>query len=77
LAYKNGKIVFQKSKENLEKLKNLYIETYKKERQIYLQKQDAGIFLFEYVVRENGIFLPKNHEVRTFIEFYYNKYQEI
>jgi hypothetical protein len=77
LAYKDEKIVFQNSKENIEKLKNLYIETYKKERKIYLEKQDTWIFLFDYVVREDGVFLPKETWVRNFVESYYKTYQQI
>ncbi len=77
LAYKDGKVVFQNSKENIQKLKDMYIETYKKERKIYLEKQDADNFLFDYIVRENGVFLPKQTWVRDFVESYYQMYQQI
>lgn len=38
---------------------------------------DAGNFLFEYVVRENAVFLPKDIQVREFVEEYYKQYKEI
>ena len=38
---------------------------------------EAGNFLFEFVVRENGIFLPKEEKVRKFVEEYYEKYKQI
>ena len=38
---------------------------------------DAGNFLFEFTVRENGVFLPKDTDVRVFVEEYYKQYKEI
>ncbi len=77
LAYKNEKVVFQNTTENIEKLKNIYLDTYKKQREIYLDKKDAGEFLFEYIVRENGVLLPKDSKVRSFVESYYDLYKKI
>jgi hypothetical protein len=38
---------------------------------------DAGNFLFEFVVRENSVFLPKDEQVRKFVEEYYKQYKLI
>jgi len=38
---------------------------------------DATNFLNEFVIKENGIFLPKDPEVRKFVEKYYKLYKRI
>jgi hypothetical protein len=42
-----------------------------------LEKQDAGKFLFDYVIFENGIYLPKNAKIRDFVEKFYQLYLEM
>lgn len=55
----------------------MYIGVYTQEIFTYLNQMDAGNFLFEFVVRENGVFLPKDNQVREFVEEYYKQYKEI
>jgi hypothetical protein len=43
----------------------------------YLNQMEAGNFLFEFVVKEHWVFLPKDAKCRKFVEDYYSKYQEI
>ena len=43
----------------------------------YLEKQDAETFLFQYTVKEGKYFLPKNEDVRKFVEYYYDRYEKI
>ncbi|BDY12825.1 invasion protein CiaB [Hydrogenimonas cancrithermarum] len=43
----------------------------------YLPKRDAGGFLASYVEKKDGVWLPKNETVRTFVDHYWNRYLEI
>ena len=63
--------------QNIKALRELYIGVYTQEIFTYLNQMDAGNFLFEFVVRENGVFLPKDEQVRSFVEEYYKQYKEI
>jgi len=71
------KIKVHYSEENFEKLSTLYITTYKKLLYTYLEKESADVFLFDYTVKENKYFYPKNPEIRTFVEYYYDMYEKI
>jgi len=67
------KIEIDFSIEAFERLKNEYLKHYKKLINIYLEKRDAGDFLFYYVKKEWNIFLPKDEFVRNFVIDYYEK----
>ena len=58
-------------------LKKWYIKHYKKLINIYLNKIDAGEFLTKYTVKKEWYYLPKNNEVRDFVEYYYEIYKKI
>ena len=38
---------------------------------------DATNFLYEFVEKDAGVFLPKDREVRKFVEKYYKMYKKI
>ena len=65
------------SDENYGKLKETYIKHYKKLINIYLNKIDAGIFLDDYIIKEDGFYLPKNDDIREFVEYFYSVYKDI
>ena len=77
ISYDSGKIELNYTDETFEKLKTLYTASYTQQIFTYLNQMDAGNFLFEFVVQEWGIFLPKDKEVRKFVEKYYTKYKRI
>jgi len=75
---KNNKIVLKFREDNFEKLSKNYIKHYIKLINIYLEKIDAWEFLFDYVVSDklwNNI--PKNKNLREFVEYYYDLYKKI
>ena len=75
---KNSKIVLNWSEENYEKLKKNYINHYKKLIKIYLDKNDAWEFLFDYVITDkNWNNISKTEILREFWEYYYNLYKKI
>ncbi|NDK09334.1 invasion protein CiaB [Candidatus Gracilibacteria bacterium] len=77
LTYRFGKISFHFTSELLQIFKDLLTGTYTQLMFTYLNQMEAGNFLFEFVVKENGVFLPKDAKCRKFVEDYYSKYQEI
>jgi len=58
-------------------MKAHYQRAYRDLASHYLRKEDAGNYLHRYVVREEGIYLPRDELVREFVEHYYERYQEI
>ncbi|MEA3492457.1 MAG: hypothetical protein U9R27_11215 [Campylobacterota bacterium] len=40
-------------------------------------KVDANIYLSEYASKEDGVYLPVNEEIRSFVEHYCARYKEI
>jgi hypothetical protein len=72
-----NKIELNFSSSNYLKLKENYINHYKKLINIYLNKIDALEFLRDYTLKIDWNYLPKNEKLRYFVEYYYNKYNDI
>ncbi len=77
IDYHFGKIRLHYNEKTFTGFKELYTSIYTQQIFTYLKQMEAGNFLFEFVVRENGIFLPKEEKVRKFVEDYFEKYKEI
>lgn len=77
ISFEKWKIVLNYSDENYKAYKNLYIATYTQQIFTYLNQMDAGNFLFEFVVQENGLYFPKDKKVRKFVEEYYARFKDI
>ena len=58
-------------------MKALYQEAYRDLASHYLRKVDAGSYLYRFVTKEKGVYLPKDALVREFVEQYYKRYKEI
>jgi hypothetical protein len=58
-------------------MKEHYRLAYKKLAQHYIDKKDANLYLENYAHKLNGIYLPINDEIITFVEAYYARYKEI
>ena len=65
------------SEEAYQRLKQWYIDTYKKLATHYLLKKDASDFLEQYAVKNQKTFDPKDLKIKTFVNFYWNHYQDI
>ncbi|MDQ1343520.1 MAG: hypothetical protein QG650_239 [Patescibacteria group bacterium] len=72
----DGLVELNLNGDTYEALKSAYLRHYGKLAEAYLRKEDASIFLSEYAVSENGVFLPKDGAVRKFVENYYALYEE-
>ena len=77
ISFDGEKVHFNYTKENYNKVSELYIIHYKKLIYTYLEKQSSDIFLLDYAVKEWKYFFPKNTLVRSFVEYYYNMYEKI
>jgi hypothetical protein len=60
-----------------EEMKEHYTLAYKNLAQHYIDKKDANLYLENYAHKLNGIYLPINDEIITFVEAYYARYKEI
>ena len=58
-------------------MKKAYQEAYKNLVQNYLSKADATIYLNQYTIKKDGIYLPIKESIRDFVESYYKRYKEI
>ena len=58
-------------------MKEAYISAYKNLAENYLKKVDASEYLAQYAVKNEGIYLPKNEKIKSFVEHYYARYKEI
>ncbi|MDD5360159.1 MAG: invasion protein CiaB [Sulfurovaceae bacterium] len=74
IRYEN-EIVIDYSK--YEEMKNAYKESYKNLATHYVNKLDASEFLHRYTAKENGVYLPKDKDIKEFVEYYYDRYKEI
>ena len=58
-------------------MKEAYQDAYKDLAENYLKKIDASVYLGQYAVKNDGIYLPKEAHIKSFVEHYYARYQEI
>ena len=58
-------------------MKEAYISAYKNLADNYLKKVDASEYLSQYALKNEGIYLPKNEKIKSFVEHYYARYKEI
>ena len=60
-----------------EAMKEAYISAYKNLAENYLKKVDASDYLSAYTMKHEGIYLPKNKKIKSFVAHYYARYKEI
>ena len=81
LLFKSGVISYNETVQidysRYDMMKAHYQGAYRDLASHYLRKEDAGNYLHRYLVREEGIYLPRDELVREFVEHYYKRYQEI
>jgi len=58
-------------------MKEAYQNAYRNLAENYLKKVDANLYLSQYTVKTDGVYLPKNETVKSFVEHYYARYKEI
>ncbi len=58
-------------------MKEGYQNAYKNLAENYLKKVDASEYLGQYAVKIDGIYLPKDEKITSFVEHYYARYKQI
>ena len=71
----NEKIEIDYSKYDV--MKKNYQKAYTSLAQHYINKEDANSYLEKYSKKENGVYLPTDSKISSFVETYYAQYQEI
>ncbi len=59
------------------KMKQAYQEAYRTLAQHYIDKKDALFYLSNYTHKKDGVYLPNDTKILTFVENYYEQYKEI
>lgn len=75
LGFANG--VLQIDWEKSEEFVQWYLQTYERLLLHYVNHRESGEFLYAFLSKENGIYLPLQKEAREFVEFYYQRYLKI
>jgi len=58
-------------------MKEAYQDAYKKLAENYLAKVDAQLFLNDYAEKKEGVYLPVDENIKSFVNYYYARYKEI
>jgi len=58
-------------------MKEAYISAYRDLASNYLKKVDASEYLGKYAVKNDGVYLPKDENIKSFVEHYYTRYKKI
>ncbi|BAF70735.1 invasion protein CiaB [Nitratiruptor sp. SB155-2] len=73
----DSKLHIQINKSNYEAWKSWYEQVYKELAKHYLKKLDSASFLDRYISKNGQSYLPKNPEIKSFVEYYYDLYKKI
>ncbi len=77
LEFKKEVLNIAFSKQNIEKLKKWYVNTYTNLAKHYLEKKDATQFLNQFATKEGKYFMPTNPKISSFVKFYFERYKDI
>ena len=73
----NKKLTIEQSEQNIENLKQWYIDTYRSLAKHYLDKKDATQFLNIYAVKKGKYFTSSDETIDDFVQYYFTRYKEI
>ncbi len=60
-----------------ESFKSACLQNYEELAQLYCDKKDAAEFLSRFAELSDGVYLPREAQVREFVKFYYSRYEAI
>ncbi len=63
--------------EQYDAMKRAYQEAYYRLAQHYIDQEDAADYLEQYMQKKEGIFLPKEEKITSFVEHFYAEYKRI
>ncbi|MEA3354230.1 MAG: invasion protein CiaB [Campylobacterota bacterium] len=73
----NKRLTIDQKEQNIENLKQWYIDTYTKLARHYLDKKDAGEFLNDYAVKKEKYYTSSNSNIDNFVQYYFARYKAI
>lgn len=77
LSFTDQKLHINLSMQAYEMVKEWYLKTYTELLEHYLAKADAKLFLERYATKNEGIYLPIESSVRSFVDYYWALHQRI
>ncbi|MBE2985831.1 invasion protein CiaB [Campylobacter sp. RM12920] len=77
LEFKDTKLSVDFSEQGYERFKILCLKNYEELATCYANKHEAGEFLAKFCVKHDATYLPKDSEVRKFVEHFYARYEAI
>ncbi|MEA3289237.1 MAG: invasion protein CiaB [Campylobacterota bacterium] len=73
----NKKLTIDQNEQNIENLKQWYIDTYSSLAQHYLDKKDASEFLKQYAVKKDKYYTSSDETIDNFVQYYFTRYKAI
>ena len=77
LSFENEKLNIDFSLEAYSRFKQATLQNYKSLCEHYSKKRDASEFLARFVSFNDGVYLPKDEELKNFVLYYYKKNEEL
>ena len=76
LSWNGEKVKHTINQETYQKLKSWYLNSYKKLANLYMNKENADNFLFNFAKKDGEYFMPKEDNLHEFATWYYKMYEE-
>lgn len=73
----NKKLTIDQNGQNIQNLKQWYIDIYTSLAKHYLDKKDASEFLNRYAVKKGKYFTSNDENIDNFVQYYFTRYKEI
>ena len=77
LKFERGRLAVKFDRAGYESFKAACLQNYEELAQLYCGKKDAAEFLSRFAELSGGVYLPREAQVREFVEFYYSRYEAI
>ena len=77
LKFERGRLAVKFDRAGYESFKSACLQNYEELARLYCDKKDAAEFLSRFAELSGGVYLPREAQVREFVEFYYSRYEAI
>ena len=77
LKFERGRLAVKFDRAGYESFKAACLQNYEELARLYCDKKDAAEFLSRFAELSGGVYLPREAQVREFVEFYSSRYEAI
>ena len=77
LKFERDHLAVKFDRAGYESFKSACLQNYEELARLYCDKKDAAEFLSRFAELSGGVYLPREAQVREFVEFYYSRYEAI